>query len=300
MRWLSSHWHTMALVLRKIGRTPFSSLLTILVIGVTLSLPAGLYTLIHNVQGWAGGFHGGPKLTLFIARDAGHAAAQTVAKRLATTAGIRHYDYIPRDQALAALMKSTGWQDLTAGLTQNPLPDVFIIQPTDTTPATLENMRTAMQRWPGVALVQIDAAWAKRLHALLKLSQRVVLMLTILLGLALLAITGNTIRLQILTQRDEIEVSRLIGATRGFIRRPFLYLGAFQGLAGGLFSWGIVSLGVNILNHSIAPLAALYATAIFLHFPTLGAALVLLLAATGLGWVGAWVAVNRFFHSLED
>jgi len=150
-----------------------------------------------------------------------------------------------------------------------------------------------------VESAQLDSAWAYKLEALLKFGRILVLILASLLSLALVAITFNTIRLQILTQREEIEVSKLIGATNAFIRRPFLYFGAIQGLLGGIAAWLIISISLLLLNHQLAALAQLYASQFALHPMSLGDSLTLLLFSMYLGWLGAWLSVARHLSQIE-
>ncbi len=172
---------------------------------------------------------------------------------------------MPREQALKELKASTGLADVVDSLPQNPLPDAFVVLPRDTQPEALEKLRDEVRGWPKVTHVQLDTAWARRLEAGLKLARLAVWLLATLFAFALVAVTFNTIRLQILTRREEIEVSKLIGATDPFIRRPFLYFGALQGLAGGVAAWAIIWAGVWLLNGALAELTQLYSARIELQ-----------------------------------
>src|SRR6185503_2809995 len=178
-------------------------------------------------------------------------------------------------------------------LPQNPLPDAFVVLPRDRAPEVMEKLRDEQAAWPGVTHVQLDTAWARRLEAGLKLARLAVGLLATLFAFALVAVTFNTIRLQILTRREEIEVSKLIGATNPFIRRPFLWFGALQGLAGGVAAWIIVSLAVYLLNRDLAGLAALYSASFRLPGLSLEDAGSLLGFSALLGWLGAWLSVTR-------
>jgi cell division transport system permease protein len=166
--------------------------------------------------------------------------------------------FIPRARALADLKRNAGLSDVLDNLRQNPLPDAFVATGVDSRPETLERLRDTAVQWPKVAHVQLDSEWARRLDAALRLGRTAILILGLLLSSALVAVTFNTIRLQILTRREEIEISKLIGATNPFIRRPFLYFGGLQGLAGGLMAWGVLSVAVLLLNRDLSSLAALY------------------------------------------
>jgi cell division transport system permease protein len=189
--------------------------------------------------------------------------------------------------------------DALGDLEKNPLPDAFVIHARNADPATIEAMQREFSGWPHVEHAQLDAAWVKRLYALLQLGNKVVLILAGLLGFALVAIIGNTIRMQILTQREEIEVSKLIGATDRFIRRPFLYAGTLHGLVGGITAWGILYAALYAFNLSVDDLARLYASDFRLRPLGLEASLLLVSCSALLGWLGSYWAVSRYLSRLE-
>lgn len=299
MNWLSQHRLALALILRRFAHAPFSGLLTMIVLGVTLSLPLGLYTLIENVKFVAGNVRLEPQITVFLSPGANTDIVKQVESRLKELNAIKQFRFIPRDQALQELLQNTGLVDVAVGLERNPLPDAFVIEPKNINPGELENLHKTLAKLPKVDKVLLDTSWAERLNAMARLGRDVTMLLAVLLGFALVVITSNTIRLQILSQREEIEVSTLIGATDAFIRRPFLYHGVLQGLGGGLAAWLVVSLGLYLLNDSIAGLAKLYAAQF--HLLPLGAhdILSLLLFSSLLGWVGAFLAVGRHLRRIE-
>lgn len=299
INWLSQHRLALGLILGRFARAPFSGLLAVIVFGVTLSLPLGLYTLIENVKLVAGNVRLEPQITVFLSPGADADSARQVESRLKELNAIKQFRFIQRDQALQELLQSTGLTDVAAGLERNPLPDAFVIEPKSINPAELENLRNDLVKLPKVDKVLLDTAWAERLNAMLRLGRDVTLILAILLGFALVVITSNTIRLQILSRREEIEISTLIGATDAFIRRPFLYHGVLQGLGGGLAAWLIVSLGLQLLNVGIADLAKLYAAQFRLLPLGTGDILGLLLFASLLGWLGAFLAVGRHLRRIE-
>ena len=210
-------------------------------------------------------------------------------KKHAAVAKIR---FVSRDQALADLKAKSGLTDVIASLGRNPLPDGFVIDAKENA-ATLEKLRDEFKTWPKVEHVQLDSAWAQRLDATIRLGRLIVLVLAGLLAFALVAVTFNTIRLQILTQRAEIEVAKLIGATNPYIRRPFLYYGAVLGLAGGMMAWLLVWIGLWLLNDRLGSLTQLYgASYAFRHLSPPDAASLCVFAAT-LGWLGAWLSASR-------
>jgi cell division transport system permease protein len=296
--WLMQHAQAAALVLRQFARTPVATLLTVLVIGVSLSLPAGLYALLKSFHDLAGHAHGEPRLTLVLSAKADDAAIKAIADNLEKRHEVAEHHFISRDQALRELSTQAGLDDITAGLEKNPLPDVFTVRPAADGADDILRLQQELRQLPGVESTLLDEAWVRRLDALLALGHKAVLILAVLLGFALVVITGNTIRLQILSQRDEIEVSKLIGATDPFVRRPFLYHGALQGLAGGGIAWLIVAAAFHLLNDGIAQLAALYSLNFHLAIPAAADILALLLFATLLGWLGAFLSVGRHLDEI--
>jgi cell division transport system permease protein len=299
MRELNQHFLVLRAVLHRIFASPLAGLLNILVIGIALSLPAGMYALLQNIQGLVAQLSGTPQISLFLVMDAKAENVEYLRKQLALHPRIVQTEFVSRAQALEQLKQSTGLADVIGGLSQNPLPDAFIIYPKQGDALLLDGLRTELAKLPGVEQAQLDSAWAHKLEALLKFGRVAVLILASLLSLALIAITYNTIRLQILTKRDEIEVSKLIGATNGFIRRPFLYFGAVQGLLGGLAALLIVAVSLLLLNRQLVALTQLYASQFVLHPLSAGDSLSLLFFSVYLGWLGAWLSVARHLSQVE-
>jgi len=286
-------------VLRRMFASRLAGFLSILVIGIALSLPAGMYVMLQNAQGLVAQLSGTPQISLFMHKDAKEEDADKLRKLLEQHPDIDRVEFVPRDQALEQIKKSTGLSDVIGSLQQNPLPDAFIVYPRHGEAQALDKLRNELAKLAKVELAQLDSAWAYKLQALLNFGRMVVFILASLLSLALIAITFNTIRLQILTQRDEIEVARLIGATNGFIRRPFLYFGAMQGLLGGIMAWLIISLSLLLLNWQLDALSQLYASQSSLHLLSPGDSLTLLLFSMYLGWLGAWLSVARHLSQNE-
>lgn len=297
--WLSQHAQTLWLALKRLRQNPFASLLNISVIGIALSLPGGLYVLLTNLESLSRQVSGEPQISLFLSMQAASAEVSQIQARLKSHPGVRNFQFVPRDQALRELQKAAGIADVVQSLTQNPLPDAFIIHAKDSSADALQRLRDEFRSWPNTAHVQLDSLWAQRLEALLRLGKFVILLLAILLSFALVAVTFNTIRLQILTHREEIEVAKLIGATHRFIRRPFLYIGVLQGLAGGVVAWAIVAVSIQVLNIGIADLTRLYTTNFQLNQPNTSDSVSLMLFSAWLGWLGAWMSVSRHLHQIE-
>ena len=297
--WLAQHGRAIRGSFARFTRTPLTSMLNFLVIGLALSLPAGLYAVIENVRAVSPQAGVEPQVSAFMALDATRAEVAHIETRLKQNPRVAKFRRVPREQALEQLKQASGLADIVETLPENPLPDAFVINARDNAPETLDALRDEVRQWPRVAHVQLDAAWARRLDAGLRLAELVVAVLSALLAAALVAVTFNTIRLQVLTQRDEVEVIKLIGATDAFIRRPFLYFGALQGLAGGIAAWLLVAAGVYFLNRNLGELSHVYATLFRLQYLSAAEGATLLLLAAGLGWIGAWLAVNRHLAVIE-
>ena len=296
---IAQHTGVLGTALRRMFASPLSGFLNILVIGIALSLPTGLYLLLQNIQGLVEQLSGTPQISLFLNMDAKTDEVEQLRKQLTQHPSIASVDFVPRAEALEQLKKSTGLSDVITGLKQNPLPDTFIIHPKQTDAQALNKLSIELGKFPKVELAQLDSAWAYKLEAILTFGRLAALILASLLSLALIAITFNTIRLQILTQRDEIEVAKLIGATNAFIRRPFLYFGATQGLLGGIMAWLIITLSLLLLNQPLGTLSQRYASQFILHPLSPGDSLSLLLFSMYLGWLGAWLSVARHLSEIE-
>ena len=292
-QWLNQHGQALGLVLGRMRRNLAATLMMCCVMGVTLCLPGTLYVVVDNLNRLAGGMHGDMQISLFLKLDISKDGIAALDRQLSQHAGVAEYRFVGKEQAWQEMQNRSGLGEAAGKLDSNPLPDAFFVSPNSVDPDSIEQLKSEMQQWPGVELAQLDADWIKRLYALLELGRKAILVLAALLGFALLAIIGNTIRLQILTQREEIEVSKLIGATNGFIRRPFLYAGALYGLCGGLVAWLLLAGVIAVFNQSIADLATLYASDFRLELPVWQPMLGLLLGAMSLGWLGSYIAVNR-------
>ncbi|MDP1673175.1 MAG: permease-like cell division protein FtsX [Burkholderiales bacterium] len=291
--WLAAHRRACTGTLARLLRAPLASLFNIAVIGTALALPLGFYVILANLQELARDYSPQPQLSVFLAPEATAAEARALGERLKARSGVSASRFVPRAEALETLKSRTGLDDIIAGLPGNPLPDAWVITAAGADAATLDALRGEFQQWPKVAEVHVDSEWARRLDQLLALGRHAVLLLATALAFALVAVTFNTIRLQILTQRDEIEVAKLIGATDGWIRRPFLYFGAITGAAGGgaawLMIWGVLAL----FNDRLQPLASLYGLPLRLTHLNGSDSITLLFFAAALGWFGAWLSVRR-------
>jgi len=295
--WLQHHALSLAHTLARLAHSPFATTLNVVAIGVALALPLGAYCVLGNLALVSGRVSVDPQLSIFLARDAGKADIAAVEARLKGAEGVRAVRFVSRDAALAQLSRTAGIEGAITGLRQNPLPDAFVVTLSSTDNTLADRLELEFRSLPKVDRVLADAAWVRRLDALLRLSRTAVVVLSVLLGLSLVAVTFNTIRLQILTQRDEIELCRLIGATHAYIRRPFFYLGSLLGLLGGLAALAIVLATLAILNRDFVQLTLLYGSTLSLRFPDLREMLTALALSVILGWFGAYLSVSRHLLS---
>jgi len=296
--WLRHQKHALTAALHRLRAQPIATLLTALAMGVAISLPSGLYLGLGHLGRLAGELPAQPEISVYL--DAGVSAAQkqAIAARLKQP-DIALARYVPKDEALATLSASQDLADITAGLTQNPLPDAWVVRPQASSREALARVADDLGKLPGVAETHLDSQWADRLQAALGFGRAGVWLLAGLFAIALVAISGNAIRAQVLVRRDEIHVSRLIGATDRYIRRPFLYLGALQGLLGGLAAGGVLAVAGAILRAPVERLAGLYGSAFHLLPPT-GIEIAAVLGLTTLfGWLGAWLSVTRALQQVE-
>jgi cell division transport system permease protein len=291
--WLAQHAQALRAAFGKLGANPLGSLFNVLVMGIALSLPASLYTGLASLSRWSGQHQDHVRLSILLDQDAGEKAFSETAAKLKAHRNVQTIEPLPKERALKAMEEKLGLDNVARALGQNPLPDAFVVHAETHDFAALSAMRDEISEWPNVSEVIWDSEWVKKLQGILSFAETAVWILAALLGFGLLAVTFNTVRLQVLTQKVEIEVASLIGATRAFIRRPFLYFGALQGLFAGLACLGIVALIAWLLQAKIQALNALYGSAFALALPGPWQTLALLALACALGWLGALISVNR-------
>lgn len=294
--WLSQHGRAFLLALQRLTSAPVNTLLSLLAIGIALALPAGGQMLLANALQLARNAAPTPQISLFMELGADKRASQEVEARLKGHPGVQSARLIPREDTLARMKTRDGLGDVIDALPKNPFPDAFAVQPADDRPEATEQLATEFRKWAKVAHVQLDSDWVRRLDALLKIGRTGVVLLALLLGVGLVAITFNTIRLQVMTRRAEIELARLLGATDAFVRRPFHYFGVLLGLLGGLVAWLIVAGTTLWLRAPINELAQLYGVDFVLRPLSAIDSLALLSAAAVLGWLGASLSLRQHLH----
>jgi cell division transport system permease protein len=295
--------HAQALLgsLGRLARNPFSTALTLIVIGLALALPTALRLFVTNAQIATGGLAGAISMSVYLKTDVPLAKAQQLRDSARARADVAHVELITADQALEEFKTYSGFGAALEALQENPLPHVLHVYPGGDaqSAAGVEVLRRYFSAWPEVDLVQVDTEWVMRFNAILDVLRRVAGIAAVLLGAGVLAVIGNTIRLEILNRRDEIEVTKLVGGSNAFVRRPFLYTGALYGLGGALLAWSIIEVTVTILGGPIGTLAQLYGSRYSLQGPSMQEVGALLGGGIVLGWLGAWLSAARHLHTIE-
>jgi cell division transport system permease protein len=303
--WMRQHRFAIGAALGNIAKAPGSFLFNVVVVAIALALPFAGLTLLDNVRPMSEQLSVDPELSLFVKPDTTREQAQALAPVL--RAALKEHKakivFVPREEALDTLKAKSGLTDVIGTLGENPLPDSYVMKldgfKSVADAARVDALADQLRALPGVDTVQVDSAWVKRLAALLGVLRLALLLLAVTLGMVVIAVVFNTIRLQVLTQRDEIAVSKLLGATDGFIHRPFYYTGALLGLGAGAVALGAVALALRPLNVAIAEFARLYASEFQLStLAPLGIAALLAVSA-GLGLAGALLSVQRHLARLN-
>lgn len=284
-----------------LSRQPVSSLMTSAVIAIALALPAGLYIALDNVSQVSEGWDDTTQISLFLKMDTTIKQADALAKKLRLHKEINKVSIIDRERGLQEFQQISGFGDAIKFLDENPLPHVITVQPIidQQRPNRVLHLVETLQQERRVELAQLDMQWVKRLYTLLDVARRAVWIIGSLLGLAVLLIVGNTIRLDIQNRRDVIQVSKLIGASNAFIRRPFLYTGMWYGLCGGLLAWLLIAISLGIMAQPLERLATLYQSSYQISSLSAGDISMLILISCLLGLGGSWLAVGRHLSEIE-
>ena len=299
--YFARHAQTLVGSLGRILSHPFATLMTMGVIAVALALPLFLNLLLTNVRTATGNWNEAFDLSVYMDKRASAVRSAAVAKQLRQRGDVAAVRVITADQALAEFRNDSGFGKALDALSDNPLPDTLIVTPTvgKSTPEGTAALKAAIAAMADVQTVQLDTEWVKRLHAMLDIVRRVVLLTGGLLGAGVVLIVGNTIRLDILNRQTEIEVMKLVGASDGFARRPFLYGGIWYGLGGGLMALILVAVARAVLDRPVESLAKLYGSQLHLQGLGVTAGVRLLAVAAGLAWLGSWLAATRHIRGIE-
>jgi cell division transport system permease protein len=301
MSWLARQLHALLGTLGRLVRAPLATGLTVAVLGLAMALPLAMGLLADNLRSAGAGLSNSLELSVWFKLG----TAEERATQLAQSAGQRHgvgsARLITAKEGLAQFREQSGFGAALDALGDNPLPHVLVVRPTPTatSPDELESLKRFLSAWPEVESVQSDGAWVQRYNALLALARRLLVALAVLLAAGVVAVVGNTIRLEIGSRRAEIEVTKLVGGTRAFIRRPFLYAGALYGLFAALLALALVAAGQLWLRPAVEQLARAYANDFELR--PLGSRLAGQVLGAGmlLGWLGAWLAATRELDKIE-
>ena len=300
-QWLERHLQTLVGSLGRLWQQPFSALLTVLVIGIALALPACLHVLVQNVRAASGGWSNALDISVYMKPGTSIDEAKRAAERIGKRRDVSTVTVVKADDALAEFRRNSGFGEALDALKDNPLPHALIVRPAQEFrgPGQVGGLVAELKRLPGVDIVQLDTEWVSRFNAILDIVRRIVLLAAALFALGILVIVGNTIRLDIENRRDEIEVTKLVGGSDAFVRRPFLYSGAWYGLGGGLIAWLVVAVVILILGEPVRRIAGLYGSSYALQGlggPGVGA---LVIGGIALGWLGSYIAATRELRGIE-
>ncbi len=292
--------HAMA-SMGELWRNPISSLMTMAVLGVSLSLPAALQVLVKNAETITESWNNAAEISLFIDKQRSERTIQSLLTRISAYPEVSAVTYINRDQALDEFQKLSGFGEALAYLDDNPLPAVITVTPDiqHASPNAARELLKKLELEPEVSFGRLDIEWLERLQAVVRLLERTVLAIAMLLVLAVVLVIGNTIRLAIMNRRTEIEVMKLVGATESFIQRPFLYTGIWFGVIGGVLAWLIINILVWYLDGALAELLGLYGSELEMQTLTLIELGELVLLASFLGWLGSYLSVRQHLRAIE-
>ncbi|MEE9142648.1 MAG: permease-like cell division protein FtsX [Gammaproteobacteria bacterium] len=299
--WTSRHVQNCVGALGRLWRQPFSNGMTIIVIGIALALPAALHLMVKNGSALGGRWESVVDISVYLKQGVSEQDAMRIADSILQKQEVTEVELIPADQALENFRRASGFGAALDALSDNPLPHAIVVRPDPeyASPEAVIDLGTALQEIPEADIVQQDTEWVERFHAILDVVRRGVLVAAVLLALAVLIIVGNTIRLDIENRREEIEVTKLVGATDGFIRRPFLYSGFWYGLSGALVAVLLVLASLWLLAGPVGRLAGFYGSDFELEGLGPRAYAVLLVGGAFLGWFGSWVAAARHLRRIE-
>lgn len=299
--WLLRHVQVALGSLGSLLGNPLGSLMTILVIGIALALPAGMLVLLGNLQQVVGVWEGPASITLFLHQEVDEQTARALGERIQSQEQPASVRVISRDAALAEFREYSGFGQALDILEENPLPAVILVRPKDAadSPQAATRLADRLGELAEVELVRLDLQWVQRLHGITEVARRGAQIIACLLALAVLMIVGNTIRLEIQGRHEEIAIVKLVGATDAFVRRPYLYQGFWLGLLGGLIAWMLVASAVVILDPPVTRVAQLYHSGFRLLGPGILESAALLGFGALIGWIGAGVAVSRHLSAIE-
>lgn len=295
------HAHALFSSLGRLVASRFSSAMTIIVLAIAISLASGFYILVANLQQLTSNLEASNQISLFLKDEISEARAQSFAKSIRQNADIQDVKLITKDQALKEFQSYSGFGEAVKALEKNPLPIVIQVLPKNSleNKQALEALLEDFKRAAEVDFAQMDMQWVKRLQSIMEVARRGVTILSLLLGAGVLFITANTIRLELYNRRDEVVIAKLVGATNGFIHRPFLYSGFWIGFFSGVTAWFIVTTIMLILKRPVEKLSELYDDAFHVLFLGFTETLALLAISSVLGVVGSWIVLHFQLRQLK-
>ena len=298
--WLTRHASTSLGSLGRLVRHPFSSLMIMLVIAVTLALPAAINLVVKNARDISGSWDNALDFSVFLKQELTESEAEGLAHLIAQRADVESVAFISAGDALENFKDQSGFGAALDRLPENPLPHTLVVRPSaGNTSASMVLLQEELQNLPETEHVQVDTEWVQRFHAILDIVRQAIAIGAALLGIAIVVIIGNTIRLDIENRREEIEVTKLIGASNAFVRRPFLWTGFWYGLFGGLMALGLVYYGLFLLEDPVARLAGLYQSNIAIASMSLIEAGAIIGIGIFLGLFGSWFTAARHMRRIE-
>ncbi len=287
--------------LGELWRNPFASLMTMAVLGLSLTLPSSLYVLVKNTSSITDSWQQASEITLFLKKDLKTSEIETFKTQTSLSDKVESVRWVPKDEGLEQFKEQSGFGETLDYLSNNPLPDVLVVIPAENYRAAqqAEALLLEFQNKREVAHAKLDIEWLNRLQAILDLIEDTLGALALVLCLSVVLIVGNTIRLNILSKRDEIVIMKLVGATNAFIQRPFLYTGAWYGFIGGIFAWVVTLLLIWWIESAVLTVTNLYDSQFQLDGLTFGELIAIWVIAIGLGLAGSYLAVRRHIQSIE-
>lgn len=300
--YFTHHAHAFFASLGRISRTPFTSSMTILVLAIAIGLPGSLYLMLKNAQQVTGNLESNHKISLFLKQSIDDSQARKMRQALAENKQIEDVSFISKRAALEEFKQHSGFGEAIESLQENPLPSVIQVTPAYTVVQNKQQIETlyrTLSEMPQVELAQIDMLWVERLQSIMALLKRAVILLGIVLGLAVLLITSNTIRLELQSRQQEVLLEKLMGATNAFIRRPFLYHGFWYGFLSGLMAWVLITVMGFVLKSPVQTLAQLYNSHLDVLFLNFTESVQLILIASILAVIGAWIMLLYQLQQLK-
>ncbi|MDD2863353.1 MAG: permease-like cell division protein FtsX [Methylococcales bacterium] len=295
------HAHALFSSLGRLIAARLNAVLTIIVLSISISLACGFYLLVENAEQLTSDLETSNQISLFLRDDVSLASATRLANGIKLDPSVQAVKIITKEQALKEFEEFSGFGEAIKALEKNPLPIVLQVIPKNSLEEG-QNIETLVENFKQageVDFAQLDMQWVKRLQLMIEVAHVSVVLLGVLLSLAVLFITGNTIRLELHTRKDEIVIAKLVGATNGFVQRPFLYTGFWIGFFSGVSAWFIVTIMMLILKQPVEKLSMLYNSSFHLQFMGFFETLALILLSSTLGVVGSWVVVRLQLQQMK-